>query len=233
MARARSCKRVVLNFKTVLTGKNIRLFSDNKNVTQILSIGSRKIVLQKNVLSIRKFCDENAIKLSCTWIPRESNEHADMLSRVVDGDDWEIADHVYLYLDNLWGPHNIDRFAHDYNTKCELFNSKFWCPGTRGIDAFSMPWAGYNNWLVPPPCLIPIVINKIKAEKCNCTLVIPEWTSAPFWPMINEQSGAFKYFIVDHMYFHGENITKEGRGHNGIFAELFLKFRMLALKIRF
>jgi hypothetical protein len=42
--------------------------------------------------------------------------------------------------DNLWDPHSSDRFAHDYNAKCKQFYSKFWCPGTAGIDAFRFTW---------------------------------------------------------------------------------------------
>ncbi|VDH94313.1 Hypothetical predicted protein [Mytilus galloprovincialis] len=65
-----------------------------------------------------------------------------MLSRRSDCDDWEVQDEIFTYLDHLWGPHNADRFAHDYNTKCKHFNSKYWCPGTSGIDAFTVDWKG-------------------------------------------------------------------------------------------
>jgi hypothetical protein len=45
------------------------------------------------------------------------------LSRKSDCDDWEIEDFIFKYLDNLWGPHSSDRFAHDYNAKCKQFFS--------------------------------------------------------------------------------------------------------------
>ena len=87
-----------------------------------------------------------------------------MLSRRYDCDDWEVQDHIFKYLELLWGPHDADRFAYDYNAKCTYFDSKFWCPGTSGIDAFTVNWEGKNNWLVSPPTLIPKVINKFKLE---------------------------------------------------------------------
>lgn len=43
--------------------------------------------------------------------------------------------------------------------KCGRFNSKYWCPGTEAIDAFTQVWKSENNWLFPPPSIIPKVIN--------------------------------------------------------------------------
>ncbi|VDI36148.1 Hypothetical predicted protein [Mytilus galloprovincialis] len=47
------------------------------------------MVLHKNALFVDEFCRENAIKLSLVWLPRESNQYADTLSRVTDCDDCE------------------------------------------------------------------------------------------------------------------------------------------------
>ena len=84
----------------------------------------------------------------------------------------------------MWGPHTCDRFAFSYNAKYEMFYSKYWCPGTSGLDAFNFPWLRENNWLVPPPRLIPYCISKVKNEKCKATLVVPKWKSATFWPLL-------------------------------------------------
>ncbi|VDI24493.1 Hypothetical predicted protein [Mytilus galloprovincialis] len=125
--------------------------------------------------------------MSCDWIPRESNTKADKLSRQSDCDDWGIQSWVFEYLNDLWGIFTCDRFACDYNTKCKMFNSKFYCKGTSGIDAFKQNWTNENNWLVPPPSLITKVINKLTVERCEGTLVVPEWRSAPYWCLkINE-----------------------------------------------
>ena len=39
-------------------------------------------------------------------------------------------------------------------TKLPIFNSKFLCPKTSLVDAFSVSWEGHNNWLVPPVELV-------------------------------------------------------------------------------
>ena len=76
------------------------------------------------------------------------------LSRMNDCDDWGIQTWVFMLLDKEWGPHSFDRFATNYNRKCDSFNSKFWCSGTSGIYTFRFSWSSDNNWLVPPPCLV-------------------------------------------------------------------------------
>jgi hypothetical protein len=50
--------------------------------------------------------------MNAVWIPRESNDKADSLSRKLDCNDWEIEYFIFKYLDNLWGPHFSDRFGH-------------------------------------------------------------------------------------------------------------------------
>ena len=183
-------------------------------------------------MSVHKICQNNNIKLNLVWIPREHNDKADSLSRKSDCDDWEIDDWIFTYLNKLWDPYTFDRFAQDYNAKCNKFNSKFWCTGTSGINAFSVSWDGENNWLVPPPRLVPHTINKMIQDKGSHTLIVPEWTSAAYWPMLVDQEGRFKSFIRDYRFFQGESLTKRGRSQNSIFGSQFLKFRLVAINVK-
>lgn len=128
-------------------------------------------------------------KKSPQWIPRTDNVKADLFSKTSDCDDWEIKEYIFNHFDKKWGRYSIDRFASDYNKKCIRFNSKHWCTGTEGIDAFNYTWAGENNWIVPPPSLIAKCILKILQEHVTCTLVIPKWTSVAFWPMLVTEGG--------------------------------------------
>lgn len=227
-----SVKRVLRNLVIKLHGATIRVYTDNKNVPHIMKVGSKKKELHRSVMSVHKICQDNKIKLNLVWIPREHNDKADSLSRKSDCDDWEIDDWIFTYLNKLWGPYTFDRFAQDYNAKCNKFNSKFWCTGTSGINAFSVSWDGENNWLVPPPRLVPHTINKMIQDKGSHTLIVPEWTSAAYWPMLVDQEGRFKSFIRDYRFFQGESLTKRGRGQNGIFGSQFLKFRLVAINVK-
>ena len=67
-------------------------------------------------------------------------------------------------IDLVWGPHLIDHVANHLNAKPPRFNSRFSNPGAEGIDAFVMDWAGENNYVCLPICLI----LRVLLHMCNC-----------------------------------------------------------------
>jgi hypothetical protein len=140
-------------------------------------------------------------------------------------------DWVFELLEDKWGLHTFDRFAYDYNTKCKTFNLKFWCPGTSGGDAFAQNWPGENNWLVPPPRLVMQCLRNIRGDKCTCTLIIPVWQSAPFWPYLFPEGLCRDKYIFDYFMFRPGVLTKRGRGKNGIFDGRPLRFSLMAIRI--
>jgi len=223
--------RVLESRSDVLEGKKISVQTDNKNVSNILKSGSRKADLQKIAVAVDDLCRSSDIEISTLWVPRSHNEEADILSRCGDSDDWSVHEWVFNTIDRLWGPHTIDRFAYDYNAKCLKFNSRFWCQGTAGVDAFKQSWAGEVNWLVPPPRLVNQCVSKAKIDKCRCTLLMPVWKSAPFWPVIYPNGRDLAPFVRDVHYFGPGRLTRRGRGKNGIFDGRPLPFGLLAVRI--
>ena len=225
--------RVIKGNLELLRHTNIKVYSDNKNVQSVLQKGSSKADLQAIASEINNICELNDIVIRPEWIPRGDNQIADALSKCGDSDDWSINDQVFIELNTKWGPHTVDRFATHLNTKCKRFNSRFWVPGTEGIDGLDKLWSGELNWLVPPPRLILNCIQKIKAEEASATFVIPVWESATYWPDLIRKDGSFKSFIVDNILLPSRNIIVKGNGNNGIFGREQLSFKMIALKIRF
>ena len=227
---AETVKRVLVSNVDTLRGKRVKVFSDNKNVQSVLQAGSSKEELQEIASDVHDFCDSNQIDLSVGWIPRALNERADYLSRCKDCDDWEIADWIFNKLDQKWGKFTIDRFATNYNRKCQRFNSKWWVPGTEGVNALNQRWSKpENNWLVPPARLVLLAVRKLEAEKAQGTLLVPDWPSAPFYPVVfkSEKSS----YIKEVERLPRCNIISKGLGNNGIFGENPLAFDMLALKM--
>ena len=106
--------------------------------------------LQDIALNVFLFTFQHQIQLDLNWIPRDQNSQADCVSRIVDFDDYSVHDEVFFHLDDLWGPHSVDRFACTYNAKLPRFNSRFLQPGTEAVDAFSQGLSSENNWPVPP-----------------------------------------------------------------------------------
>ena len=72
-------------------------------------------------------------------------------------------------------------------------------------------------------------LTKIILEKAKGTLVIPLWSSAPFWPKIHGRK-KFKPFVKDFKEFRSD-VVERGRGNNGIFGKKGSDFRMVALRI--
>ena len=87
-------------------------------------------------------------------------------------------------LDAMWGPHTVDRFANSANAQLVRFNSRFWEPGTEAVDAFTCSWADDNNWLCPPIYLVPRVLRHAQNTRAQGTLIVPQWMSSPFWPLL-------------------------------------------------
>ncbi|MCG8033308.1 MAG: hypothetical protein JAZ03_14165, partial [Candidatus Thiodiazotropha taylori] len=225
-------RRLVENHKDSLEGQSVVIKTDSKNAMSILKSGSRNFELQKKAIAVNEICKSRKINLLPTWVPRENIDKADFLSRCTDSDDWGIKPWVFVWLDGLWGPHTYDRFATDYNAKCDKFNSRWWCPGTSGLDAFSESWQNENNWLVPPPRLIVDCLRKIAKEGAEATLIAPMWMSAPFWPLLYPDGQIPAKYVIESLVLPNCILTERGRGNNGIFGGKFLKFSMIAFKIK-
>lgn len=52
------------------------------------------------------------------------------------------------------------------------------------MDRFTCDWGGENNWWCPPIHLVSRLIEHAKVTKAEGTLVVPQWVSAPFWPLL-------------------------------------------------
>ena len=210
--------------------KNLRWFTDNKNLLTIHKRGSNVDELQDIAHEIYQITKRNYTNLTMYWIPRDLNTKADQLSKKFDSDDWGINPVIIEKLANKYGNPSIDRFANSYNAKCERYNSRWWCEGAEAINAFSQSWNHEFNLIVPPPRLILEALKKIYREKANALVIIPEWQSAAYWPqltsMVNDEE------ITTHVEILPKNCICQGLGDNGIFSNVIL-FDMIAISIKF
>ncbi|XP_069104365.1 LOW QUALITY PROTEIN: uncharacterized protein [Argopecten irradians] len=225
-------RRVLNSTLDKVKGHSVRLFMDNKSACTIARVGSSKPYLQKVAMDMLRLTSEYSITMQTQWVPRNNNKTADFLSRCSDSDDWSVQAWVFDLCEKSWGPHDVDRFASDYNTKCTRFNSRWWCAGTEAIDCFTAYWGKENNWFVPPPRLICKTLDKMKADEAYGTLVVPVWHSAVFWPILC-QGEMFYSFVKDNLPLSRTKVTQGGRGNNGVFERQVLSFNMIALRLDF
>lgn len=176
--------RIISEGYPLFKNQKLKWFSDNANVPRIIKYGSVKPDLHDLALAIFDLCRVHNIVLNPEWLSRSENKLADKISRYQDYDDWSIDEISFSVIDSLWGPHTVDRFASPQNKKVATFNSRFWCKGTSGVDAFCQDWSRDNNYICPPVCLISQVIKRMASSMATATLVVPRWPSSYFWPIV-------------------------------------------------
>jgi hypothetical protein len=106
------------------------------------------------------------------WIPRTLNERSDFNSHlnVYNHYDFCLTREALAQIEQRFGPHSIDRFASDISHQLPRHNTKYFSPRAEALDAFSLNWAGDNNYLFPPQSLAGTGIcehNRIRS-KCVC-----------------------------------------------------------------
>ena len=73
----------------------------------------------------------------------------------------------------------------------------------------------------------------MEADKAVGTLIVPEWKSAMYWPMLVDQQGNYKSFVRDFMILPQINLISTGSCKSGIFTDEPLKFIMIAFRVQF
>ena len=226
---------IIDSLQSFLCGKLVKVYTDNQNVVRIACKGSMNVELQQLAMQIFGICVACSIQLELEWIPRNLNYLADEYSKIFDFDDWSVADEIFRLFDARWGSFTCDIFANCKNFKVMKFYSKFWNPGTSGVDAFAYDWAGENCWIVPPPSLVCRVLSHMEICKACGTLVVPKWKSALYWPMLwDAEKGSYKSFIQDLVeYKRPKNFFRSGSDRNSIFAQEKFESNVLVLFIDF
>jgi len=107
------------------------------------------------------------------------NVRADKASRWRDDrQEWRLSDEAFGKVEELFGPHTVDMFASRRNTLLPRFFSRWLDPEAAATDALSRSWALEGNPYAHPPIgLIAKVLDKLREDKCELTLVAPVWAS--------------------------------------------------------
>ena len=166
-------RKVLQSLAPNLAGLCVKWYTDNQNVARIIDVGSRKSGLQSETERIFEICVHHGISIEPEWVPRSSNEQADYLSRIVDFDDWSVSPHIFRFSDLKWGPQSIDRFADEHKHLLPRFDYRFWNPYCEAMDTSTRSWDFDNNWVCPPPYLVPRTLRHMRSCCPQGTLIVP------------------------------------------------------------
>jgi hypothetical protein len=200
-------------------GLQLKWYTDNQAVTSIVEKGSMKQDLNTLALQIFQICLQNNIDITVDWVPREHNQQADDLSKVLDMDDWSINSNVFKYVNNVHGPFSIDLFASNRTRQVDKFYSKYWCEGSWGVDAFAYDWKDEFSWIVPPPKLIGKVLNHMRLCKAAGVLLAPKWVSSAWWPLLYDGMGFVRGVKLLVEYKNPRNFFIKSSCGNNVFSE--------------
>ena len=222
------------SFAPLIRGRSIAWETDNQAVPIIVKKGSKKADLQAEAMRLFYTCRTSGIHLHINWKPREENEFADQISKYIDYDDWKMSRRLFEILDGIWGPHSIDRFANTKNTHTRRSNARYWSPGCEAVDAFTQDWSKDINWLVPPVYLAPKVIRHAEACRATGTLIIPQWHSAPYWPLLfDNQKMYWKGIIGTKVFSDPKDLPELGGYDDSLLGSSGFNSPLLAITISF
>jgi hypothetical protein len=175
--------------------------------------------LHEIAVDLFALCSRQDIKLNIAWIPRELNEEADLLSKHIDPDDWEINPRVFKFLQDMFQEFTLDPFANNANSKCKTFYSRWWCEGTSGVDGLCFSWSQKFCWVVPPPHLISKVLSHIEMHKATGVAIFPKWVSSAFWPLLYPDGNLRMGWNLVYEYKKLKQFFQRGQFANLMFSE--------------
>ena len=161
--------------------------TDSQNLETWSRKGSLISEVQQELMILFRLQSELNMRIIFVWAPRDhpSIALADEGSKFLDTDDWSICNTSYGAIQIINGSRfTCDVFASSSTNKVSKFYSKVPSVGSSGINAFAQDWRFDVNFVCPPVKLIPAVIHHLSMQQCQGVLVIPEWRTAIFWPLI-------------------------------------------------
>lgn len=223
------------NRENSFDGRSVLFQTDNQGVANGIQKGtSRTEILYDLYMDIFWYCIGHDIDLRASWIPREENQLADDLSKMVDEHDWSLNPDLFMQLSIWWGPFDVDLFASFTNHQVDYYYSKYHTPDCAGVDAFSREWLG-NCWCNPPFGLIPSVINYARWCSASMCLICPFWPSATWWHILlsGSAAGFFAPFVYScYVFPNPKKVYVAGLGTSTKTRQV-PNWRTMALRISF
>ena len=175
---------VTLKFlKVHMARKLVHFFIDNTTAISCIRKGGSNGSYTCNEVTeyIYRYAWNKGITFKLAYCPTKLNVKADRASRAFTSSaEWTLSastrDHVF---GSLPAPH-IDLFATAQNKVCEKYVSLNYEVGATATDAFTLSW-NINAHLFPPFSLIGRVLRKVRRDRTQGTLVVPDWKTQPWY----------------------------------------------------
>jgi Reverse transcriptase (RNA-dependent DNA polymerase)/DNA N-6-adenine-methyltransferase (Dam) len=170
-----------------LQGSVIRVYCDNMTTIAYVNKfgGTKSAPLLELARRIWNSCLRTNTRILLTYVPSLFNP-ADAPSRqLAQQVEWRMSRTYFQRLDQKWGPHQVDLFAHRNNHLLPRYVA--WRPDPQAVahDALQMSWQHLGRlYICPPWNLLPAIVQKIQREQVSATLITPWWPTAIWFPSL-------------------------------------------------
>ena len=177
-------------FTASVKGKTVQILSDNiTTVAYINHMGGTVVELTEIAKLIWAEAIQNNITIVARHLSGKLNTQADALSRMLDKHEWMLSRPMFLFLDSIWGPHTVDRFASATSAQLLVYNTRFLDPNGMRLDALAQKdWETENNFVNPPIRLLDKVLATISLQRAHATVIAPWWPAQTWFNTLRQMS---------------------------------------------
>ena len=112
----------------------MQVLSDNVTAIAYLNhMGGQDWLLSTLAMTIFVECQDIGVHLKAKFLAGKNNAWVDRLSHQKSHFKWKLNPLIFRKLDQMWGPHKVDRFASLLNNQLPEYNSFFRDPCTSGV----------------------------------------------------------------------------------------------------
>lgn len=203
-------KAVLYGLQTLakdLSATHIKIMSDN--TTTVSAINKMGTSRSHNCDEVAKDIWEWAIErnnwLTAAHIPGIFNEEADRLSRKFEiHTEWMLNKEKFQETcKQLDYTPTVDLFASRLNNQTKEFVSYRPDPECVAVNAFTLDWSSLKFYAFPPFNCISRVLNKIIRENAVGLIVVPDWPTQPWYPLLK------KLIIKKHLLFSSPTLLQQ------------------------
>ena len=149
--------------------------------------GTKSPQCNKMAQQIWEWCSDRSIWITASYLPGSQNVDADFMSRKFnDNIEWMLNRDIFSEIVQRFGKPDIDLFASRINTQLPVYVSWKPDPSAWAIDAFSLDWGNLNFYAFPPFNLISKCLQKIRSDRAQGLLVVPNWPTQPWFPILHD-----------------------------------------------
>ena len=168
------------------TDCHIRIMTDNTTAVSVLTHMGTNHSQSCNPLCklIWEWCIHRNIWISVAHIPGKLNVDADRESRRAhkSSTEWMInSDILKSCLKKFDLSPNVDLFASRLNRQFQAYVSYTPEPDSFAVDAFTLDWSMYKNYIFPPFSLIPKILRKLLEDQAQAICILPHWPTQAWY----------------------------------------------------